>query len=262
MDKNSYRFRLGQFDCLVVNDGSLTVPPPPSEKSAAGEEMDVLSLFIDTGKHKILVDTGCGDKFQGTNTGKLVNNLKAAGVRCGDIDTVIFTHGHIDHAAGTFGKNGKAVYPGARYIVAQKEWQGWVDKTERKELQMMFGPARQDLLPIPEQFHLASEGEEILPGIVLTTAPGHTPGSSILRITSGAETLNCIGDLIHSTTEFRRPDYYSFLDTDPEQAIQSRSQVLSGLAKSTELVFACHFPFPGLGYMVKKDELLSWKPKK
>jgi glyoxylase-like metal-dependent hydrolase (beta-lactamase superfamily II) len=268
MFNNSFRFSIGQLDCLVVNDGSLIVPPPPSEKpsdqpgSLQGESMNVLSLYIDSGDHKILVDTGCGDKFQGTDTGKLANNLKAAGVRCDDIDIIIFTHGHLDHAAGTLDKSGKAVFPKARYIVAKKEWQCWEDKKERPELQMLFTAARQDLLSIPEKFHLANEGEEILPGIVLTTAPGHTPGSSILHICSNGEKLTCIGDLIHSAKEFSCPDYYDFLDIDPEKAIQSRTEVLSKLAKSGEMAFICHFPFPGLGYLVKKSDVLDWQPLK
>jgi glyoxylase-like metal-dependent hydrolase (beta-lactamase superfamily II) len=263
MNKNTYKFKIGKLDCMVVNDGTLTVPPPASEKPGTkGEAMDVLSLVIDNGDVKILVDTGCGDKFEGTDTGKLVRNLNAAGIKCEDIDIIIFTHGHLDHAAGTFTRGGLPVFPNARYIVAKKEWQCWVDKKERKELQMMFITARQELLPIPEQFQLAEEGEELLPGIVLTTAPGHTPGSAILHISSEGEKLNCIGDLIHSATEFRRPDYYSFLDTDPEQAIQSRTKVLTKMAKSGELVCACHFPFPGLGYLTKKGDVLSWKPLK
>lgn len=261
MKNDNYRFKLGQFNCWVVNDGSLTVPPPPTEKSGVpAEEMNVLSLVIDSGEQIILIDTGCGDRFRGTDTGKLVTNLKAAGIGCSDIDVVIFTHGHIDHAAGTVNRSGNPIFPRARYIVAQKEWQCWVDKNERKELQPMFNAARHDLLPIPRQFHLAAEGEEILPGIVLTTAPGHTPGSSILHISSGGKKLSCIGDLIHSAIEFSRPDYYSFLDSDSSQAIRSRTRVLSDLATTGELTFACHFPFPGLGFVVEKGDLYSWKP--
>jgi len=257
---NSYPFKIGKFGCLAVTDGWLKVPPPVNEKAGTlAESMDVLSLFIDSGDHKILIDTGCGNKFEGMNTGKLEKNLKEAGVNPQDIDVIIFTHGHLDHAAGTFYKNGKAVFPRARYIVAKNEWQCWVDKKERKELQMMFTAARQDLLPIPEQFHLAAEGEEVLPGIVLTTAPGHTPGSAIIKITSGKESLTCLGDLIHSAIEFKRPDYYGFLDIDPQQAIKSRTRVLSGLAETQELVFIGHFPFPGLGYLEKKGGVISWK---
>jgi glyoxylase-like metal-dependent hydrolase (beta-lactamase superfamily II) len=260
MNNNSFRFKIGNWDGLAVNDGSLIVPPPPSEKPGTkGETMDVLSLMVDTGKQRVLIDTGCGDKFQAT-TGKLVKNLNEAGVRCQDIDIIIFTHGHIDHAAGAFSKAGKPVFPAARYIVAQKEWQCWVDKKERPELRELFMFARQDLVPIPEQFQLAADGQEVITGIVVTTAPGHTPGSSVIKISSQGQTLTCIGDLIHSATEFEQPDYYAFLDTDPVQAIKSRSEVLSGLAESGEMAFVCHFPFPGLGHMVKNGQRLGWKP--
>jgi glyoxylase-like metal-dependent hydrolase (beta-lactamase superfamily II) len=267
MNKNSFAFTLGNYKCLVVSDGTLIVPPPASEKSQSsggvlpGEEMEVLSLVIDTGKQKILIDTGCGEKFQGTDTGKLVNNLNAVGINCQDIDIIVFTHGHLDHVAGTFDKSGKAVFPNARYFVTKKEWQCWVDRKERKELQMMFISARQDLLPIPQQFQLLNEGDEVIPGIQLTSAPGHTPGSTIIRVSSGGETLTCVGDLIHSAREFKIPGYYGFLDTDPEQAILRRDEVLSKLAESGEMAFVCHFPFPGLGYLNKKGQTLSWKAR-
>ncbi|HSW57808.1 MAG TPA: MBL fold metallo-hydrolase [Dehalococcoidales bacterium] len=251
---------MGKLDCLVISDGSLIVPPPPgAAPDTMGEEMEVLSLLIDNGRQKVLIDTGCGEKFTGTDTGKLVMNLKAAGISCDEVEVIVFTHGHIDHCAGTFDKNGKAVFPRARYITARTEWKCWVDKKERKELQMIFGPARQDLLPIPEQFHLAEEGEEILPGIILTTAPGHTPGSAILKIHSDGQNITCVGDLVHSAREFDKPDYYSFLDVDPALAIESRNRIFSDLARSGEMAFVCHFPFPGLGHMVKKDGRWVWK---
>lgn len=260
MNKDFYGFKLGLLDCLVVSDGSLVVPPPPSEISGtAGEVMNVLSLVIDNGQQKILVDTGCGANFPGTETGLLVKNMQGAGISRNDIDVVIFTHGHIDHAAGAFEKNGRPVFPNARYITAKKEWQCWVDRKERPELQMLFDSARQYLLAVPDQFHLAEEGEEILPGIVLTTAPGHTPGSAILHLSSEGDNLTCIGDLIHSAREISRPDYYSFLDVGPGSAIESRSRILSTLARSGEMAFVCHFPFPGLGHFIQKDETLSWK---
>ncbi len=260
MNKDFYGFKLGLLDCLVVSDGSLVVPPPPSEISVtAGEVMNVLSLVIDNGQQLILVNTGCGSNSPGTETGQLLKNLQAAGISRDDIDVVIFTHGHIDHAAGAFEQNGKPVFPKARYITAKKEWQCWVDKKERPELQMLFDSARQYLLAVPDQFHLAEEGEEIIPGIFLTTAPGHTPGSAILHLASEGKKLVCVGDLIHSATELSRPDYYSFLDVDPALAIVNRSKILSALAKSGDKVFVCHFPLPGLGHFIQKDETISWK---
>jgi glyoxylase-like metal-dependent hydrolase (beta-lactamase superfamily II) len=260
MDNRSYRFKLGRLDCLVVNDGSISMPPPQGEPTGTPhEEMSVLSLVIDYGQTRILIDTGCGTKFKGTSTGHLVENLQAAGVNCRDISTVVFTHGHQDHAAGTFTPDGKPVFPNALYIVAQKEWQCWVEQVESRQITPIFNAACNELLGIPQLFHLAADGEEILPGIRLNLEPGHTPGTSILKISSGQDSLTCLGDIIHSPIEIKRPDYYSFVDSDPGKAILTRQSVVSRMAASGQKLFVSHFPFPGLGHFSKAGKNIVWK---
>jgi glyoxylase-like metal-dependent hydrolase (beta-lactamase superfamily II) len=255
-----YRFKLGRLDCLVVNDGAITMPPPKGEPPETPHEvMDVMSLVIDDGKTRTLIDTGCGTKFKGISTGHLVENLQEAGVDCRDISTVIFTHGHQDHAAGTFSPDGKLVFPNARYIVAQKEWQCWAAMVESRQISPIFKAACNELLSIPQLFHLAVEGQEILPGIQLNLEPGHTPGNSILTIRSGQDSLICLGDIIHSPIEIKRPDYYSFVESEPQKAIQTRQAVLARLAGSGQYLFISHFPFPGLGSFVKQDQTITWK---
>ncbi len=259
MEKSGYRFNIGKFECVVVSDGSILVPPPPEKPSAKGEAMDVLSLFINTGKQKILIDTGCGN-FPIPNVGKLAANLKAAGISCSDIDIVTYTHGHMDHAAGTFNSKNQPVYPNARYAVAKEEWECWVHPVERPQLTQMFEAARKHLVPIPDQFLLIEDGGEMVPGIRIKLAPGHTPGTSLIELSSEGKTLMCIGDLIHSAKEFVAPDYYSFLDVDPPLAIKNRNSIMKSLARSETLVFAAHLPYPGLGHFQLKNGEISWKP--
>ncbi|HEX7474467.1 MAG TPA: MBL fold metallo-hydrolase [Dehalococcoidales bacterium] len=264
MVDSSYRFRLGKFECMVVHDGSLKVPGPPTHQSGGisdmenGEIMDVSCLYINTGSHKVLIDTGCGSLFQ-AGTGKLVKNLTAAGIGLNTIEMIIHTHGHLDHVAGSFSDRGEAVFPNARYIVAKTEWECWESPRERAELQPLFTAARKYYLPRREHFTLVEDGSEVLPGITLTITPGHTPGSTMLTISAGGEKLVCIGDMIHSAREFEQPDYYGFLDFDPELAIKTRNKVLSEMQKSNRLVFACHFPFPGIGHIIKNGNRLGWR---
>ena len=264
--KTSFRFNIGKFECLAVTDGTIMVPGPPEDPSGMpglknATEMDVISLFINTGRNKVLVDTGCGDGFQST-TGRLAANLEAAGIRCSDIDRVIITHGHLDHAGGSFDSRDRDVFPNARYMVAGKEWECWVNRPERTQLRHLFSAARRYFLPIPDRFDLLDDNTGALPGIKLMLAPGHTPGNSVLEISSEGQTLFCLGDTLHARIEFTEPGHYSFLDVDPEEAIRSRTQVPARLEKTGTLVFACHFPFPGLGRIVKRGTVLDWQPEK
>jgi glyoxylase-like metal-dependent hydrolase (beta-lactamase superfamily II) len=231
-----------------------------NQNSENEEVFGLNCLFINSGDHKILIDTGCGDGFQST-AGWLAQNLEAEGIRRADIDRIIFTHGHIDHVGGSFDSQGRPIFPNARYITSDREWECWLTKPESSELQsMFFSAARKNLLPIQDQFNLVKEDVEILPGIKLIAAPGHTPGNIMVDISSDEERLLCIGDIIHSQLEFIHPEYLSSFDVKPEQALHIRAQILSDVAKSGILVFACHFPFPGLGYITHNEGVFTWQP--
>lgn len=248
-------YDIGELKCIVISDGTLV-----NQDSENEEVYDLNCLFINSGEHKILIDTGCGDSFQST-AGRLVKNLEAEGIRASDIDRIIFTHGHIDHVGGSFDSQGRPVFINARYITSEREWEYWLTRPGSNELQnMFFSPARKNLLPIRDQFELVKDDVEVLPGIKLIAAPGHTPGTVMVDISSDEKRLLCIGDIIHSQLEFIHPEYLSLFDVTPEQALNTRAQILSDVAKSGVLVFACHFPFPGLGYIMHNEGIFTWQP--
>ena len=116
MDAKTHRFQAGDFECLLVNDGTFTYQhadqllfvnapkdrlKPLLSKYNLGEDYvsSYPSLVINTVNHRVLVDTGAGNLAP--TTGKLMENLRSAGVSPQDIDTVTLTHGHPDHIGGT-----------------------------------------------------------------------------------------------------------------------------------------------------------------
>jgi glyoxylase-like metal-dependent hydrolase (beta-lactamase superfamily II) len=222
------------------------------------QAMDVTCLLIQQGTRTVLVDTGCGEFFQ-PSAGKLLHNLKAAGIDPADIDTVVYTHAHPDHVGGTFDADLKPNYPRARQVITRKEWECFTGP-ETGPNSRMFGLARKNLLPAREQFDLVEDDAEVMPGVKLVPAVGHTLGGVMIEISSDRDKLLCIGDLIHSQIEFTQPEYYSFLDSAPAEATMLRTEGLAEMAKKGVLVFACHFPFPGIGRIVQKGKVLSWQP--
>jgi glyoxylase-like metal-dependent hydrolase (beta-lactamase superfamily II) len=266
LSNTSFRFKVGNFDCRVVSDGTILVPDALfkiPEKAAQSRKytMDILSLYIDTGKHKVLIDTGCGEGLHDSN-GKLLENLRNEGIKPSDIDVVIHSHGHIDHIGGNLDSQGRQVFPRARHIIHPIEFTYWEKRAAETPVNtrdMFVTFARKQLIPLKGTIRLIPDSVEIVPGIQSILTPGHTPGNTILKISSGGENLLFIGDVAHHPDEFTRPELFTHIDCDPEQAGITREKFLAEASESGVKIASAHFSFPGLGYIRKEHGSFIWK---
>lgn len=230
-----------------------------------GEQLiDVMCLLVKTGKHTVLIDTGCGIGLD-PNAGKLMQNLQTAGISCTEIDTVILSHAHSDHIGGNTDAVCAPSFPNARYFIGKREWEFWTGSPDltrypRNIRQTMLNIIRKNLISIENKIVKVAGEDEILPGFHYIKAPGHSPGNMALRISSGNENLICIGDVFHSTGEIEQIDVFSapLMTSDGKE---TRMKILSLAVKLKALVFACHFPFPGLGHILQKGETYTWQQK-
>jgi glyoxylase-like metal-dependent hydrolase (beta-lactamase superfamily II) len=289
MSTEVYHFKLGAFGCIAVSDGTLTYtppifPPPTTLLFSNAPRADLertlrqhniepehwaewispyICLLVNTGEHRVLVDTGADGLDQ--NTGKLLQNLQAEGISPEDIDMVILTHCHPDHIGGNTLDNGELAFPNARFAMWKDEWDFWTSKEAEEKLdehvrEVLLSVARKNLPPIQERLELIEREREILPGIHAIAAPGHTPGHMALVISSGGDQLLCISDVVLHPIHLEHPDWCAVVDFAPGQVAATRRRVLNRAAAEKALVLAFHFPFPGLGHIVQKGEAWQWQP--
>jgi glyoxylase-like metal-dependent hydrolase (beta-lactamase superfamily II) len=290
MDTGSFRFEMGEFECVSVSDGALNYPPeslfanvPLEHVEEALRQLNLPTaqvmtpytcLYIDSGEHRVLVDTGAGNlgehaarMFPGLDhstsvTGLLLENLRASGIEPSKIDTVIITHAHPDHVGGTLNEAGELVFSNAHYFISQDEWNFWnSDTATTKAPAMMVDTAHRNLEPLKDRLTLVEDTSEIVPGVRAIATFGHTPGHIALSIASGGERLLHVSDAVLYPLHLEHLEWTPVFDILPEQASASKRRIFDLAAEETALVFAHHFPpFPNLGRVRKEEQGWRWEP--
>jgi glyoxylase-like metal-dependent hydrolase (beta-lactamase superfamily II) len=258
MPNNIFPFTIGKLECKVIVD----IPSNGVESS-----LDCMCLFVKTLRNNVLIDTGAGTDIE-PFSGKLLENMELAGISRRDVDIVVFTHAHPDHIGGNTDANGQPIFSNARYIMSRKEWEYWLYEPIFSPKEEAIKPVALDsiqkhLRAIQDRFELIEvAGEkELIPGITLIEASGHSPGLIALRISSGSEQLICISDIFHQPAELNKLEWSIITGNLTEQAIRTRYKILS-MASTGAMVFAGHFPYPGLGHVETRSEGWFWKQLK
>jgi glyoxylase-like metal-dependent hydrolase (beta-lactamase superfamily II) len=204
--------------------------------------LSVNSLLVRTGRRVLLIDTGIGAK-------SVIASLGEAGVSPKAVTDVLITHSHGDHIGGLVDENGHVAFPKATIRMSSAEW-AWMQQK---------GPA-EVVKAISKHVHTFEPGAQIAPGVTSVAFSGHTPGHVGYEIVSGDSRLLDIGDLAHSSiVSLEKPEWTVQFDNDSTLAKTARRATLTRLAKDQELVYAPHFPFPGVGHIVADGDGFAWK---
>jgi glyoxylase-like metal-dependent hydrolase (beta-lactamase superfamily II) len=203
----------------------------------------------------VLIDTAVGNGRERPGMprfhhwqGDFLGGLARAGVRPEDVDVVVNTHIHADHVGwNTKDAAGEWVptFPNARYLLpAADDFHFGPDNAygnaRREDDRLIY---QDSIAPI----HRAGQAElwdgvhRIDEHLSLESAPGHTPGSSVLRLESGGDRAVFVGDLLHSPVQILDPSCSSCLCLDQAGAATSRRRILERAADQRELVIPAHF---------------------
>ena len=256
---------IGDFELTVVSGGTLrgdggnmfgVVPRVLWERICLPDDdnrilMDTNCLLVRTPNSLGLIDTGYGDKAPQNvrrracmeDGALLVRNLKAAGVTPDEVDWVILTHLHFDHAGGatTVDSDGQLqpVFPNARHYVQQIEWE---DATSgRAELKGAYSPA--DFRPFEEAglLTLIDDAHEICAGITTHRTGGHTRGHQLVSLSSGDQTVVYLGDVCPMIGHMRALWTMAY-DQYPLTTRQTKPQILGAIADQNQIAVLAHDP--------------------
>jgi glyoxylase-like metal-dependent hydrolase (beta-lactamase superfamily II) len=217
-------------------------------------------LLVETGDKRVLIDSGMGQSDP-NDPGHLLDWLRAENITPESIDTVVITHYHQDHIGGLLDHAGNPTFPNARVVVPGQEHDYWM----REDILAGVDPSdaarlRQTFAAYAEQLTLMDDTADIEPGIHYVTALGHSPGHQAVQIESGDARMLHIVDAIHMPIQLNALDGAPFDWQQPDIAIATRRALLARAESENLLLMAYHFPFPGVGYVRRRDDLLAWEP--
>lgn len=255
----------------LVTDEMLAEERPRLAPAFYDPESDRIRLsihawLIDTGRHRILVDTCVGNDKQRHARKQwsdlktpFLDRLRAAGVEPEEIDYVCCTHLHADHVGwNTRLLDGRWVptFPNARYIFGRKEYDYWAEKYGSDPGSHHLAAYCDSVLPVVEagQVVLVDDGYELDGCLTFKPAPGHTPGHVAIWLKSNGRECVFSGDIIHHPIQLRYPQLSCMGCEDQALSARTRTALLGGIADTDTMLMTGHFLAPHAAHIETDGE--------
>ncbi|HEU0090918.1 MAG TPA: MBL fold metallo-hydrolase [Vicinamibacteria bacterium] len=248
MTKATPSFTVGAARVSVLHDGTIAldggamfgvVPRVVWEKRDPPDERNRVTLglnvaLIESGGKRVLVDTGMGDRWSEKEvrmygidrSTTLLGGLRTRGLGPEDIDVVVNTHLHFDHAGGNTRREGEGMvptFPRARYLVQRGEWEDARHPHERSRASYR----EDDFVPVAQagQLDLIDGETEVAPGVQAVPVGGHTTHHQMVVVQSGGETLVVPTDLLPTASHLPLPFVMGY-DLFPVATLEAKRRLL------------------------------------
>ena len=212
----------------------------------------------------IVVDTGLGKgphEAMGGITGQALENLKKAGIRVEDVNSVLITHLHGDHVGWNVtweGNSSKPTFPNAKYYVPQGDW----DYFNQKDVLENSPHMKANVLPLQDAgvLEVIQDGFALTPEITTLGTPGHTPGHQSTLINSGNQKAIVTGDAFHAVAQLQETDWNVGFDVDKPTAAKTRGSLMKRLEDENFTIAAGHMVLgSNIGKIINVDGKRSWQ---
>ena len=246
-----YSFCIGSIPCHIVSDGRQLVDGGgffglvprvlwervirPDNKNRIPVEMR--SLLIESSAGLILVDTGQGDKLTAKerrifgmveSNQRLADDMRRVGFGPEDVDIVLMTHLHADHAGGCTQwsdptePESEAVpsFPNARYLIQRLEMADAAFPNERTR--GTYFADNWEPLRRSGQLELVDGDQSLAAGVRTVTAPGHTASIQAVWVEDAGESLLFLGDACSWAAHLDRLAWVPSFDLDPMRSIEGK----------------------------------------
>ncbi len=276
LDLGDVRVSILDAGTLWLDGGAMfgVVPKPLWSRERAPDEANRIELamnvlLVDDGHTRTLVDTGAGTKW--TDKARAIYRLEGksaaeivaqAGLRPEQIDRVVSSHLHFDHAGGNTERREDgslgAAFPEAEYVMQRGEIELARRDNERiraSYLDENFEP----LLAESGRVRVVEGDVAIATGLETRLAPGHTPAMQVVLVRGERRTLLFLADLVPTASHVRYP-YIMGYDLDPLATLESKKRILPEAVREDWLVVFEHDRVTPLAVLREDDGKIAARP--
>jgi glyoxylase-like metal-dependent hydrolase (beta-lactamase superfamily II) len=214
-------------------------------------DLAMRTLYLETEKRKILIDTGIGNKndkkfddiFKVNRGESLIENLKKYSIEPEEITDIIITHLHFDHAGGnTLIKNGKIIptFKNATYHIQEDNFNHAMSNPIRERASYL----KENFLPLKEFgcLNLIKGKEFLFDELELIPQYGHTIGQQLIKFNYNNETYLYTGDTIPTSSHINIPFVMGY-DIQPLVTIKEKEEILKQAVEENWILIYEHDPF-------------------